>query len=162
MSRFRRVVSATFARPANTTQYAAADLVANSATAGSVVPLSFDPAARFPGGNGAVKAVRIAKSGVVLTAAAFKLHLFTDAPAVTNGDNGALAPTNGLAKGYLGAVAVTIGTAVGDGAFGRASCDLMFDTTKPSSKLYGLLEVTDVYTPGSAESFTVELELERE
>ena len=37
--------SASFARPANTTQYASGDLVANSATAASVAALS------FPGGG---------------------------------------------------------------------------------------------------------------
>ena len=35
-------VTDSFTRPANTTQYTAADLVANNATAGSVVPLTFN------------------------------------------------------------------------------------------------------------------------
>lgn len=162
MSDFRRRVRATFVRPANTTQYAAGDLVANHATAGNVVPVEFSPSARYPGGAGAIKAVSIDKSAVSVVASAFKVHLFTQAPVVTNGDNGALAVTNGLAKGYLGSVAVTVGQAVGDGAHGRAACDIIFDTDKPNSKLYALIEVTDTYTPASGETFGVTLELTRD
>lgn len=162
MSEFRRRVRAFFARPANTTQYAANDLVANHATAGNVVALEFSPGARYPGGAGSIKAVSIDKSGVAVAAAAFKVHLFTQAPTVGNGDNGAFAVTNALAKGYLGAVAVTVGQALGDGAHGRAACDIVFDTDKPNSKLYGLVEVTDTYTPASGETFGVTLELSRD
>jgi hypothetical protein len=37
----RNIVSARFTRPSDTTAYASGDLVANSTTAGSVVPMSF-------------------------------------------------------------------------------------------------------------------------
>lgn len=162
MSDFRRRVRAFFARPANTTQYAANDLVANHATAGTVAPLEFAPGARYPGGAGTIKAVSIDKSAVAVTDAVFKVHLFTLAPTVTNGDNGAFAPADGVAKGYLGAVEVTVGQAIGDGAHGRATCDILFDTDKPNSKLFALIEATDTYTPASGETFGVTLELTRD
>ncbi|MCA1199143.1 hypothetical protein K9B35_14290 [Sphingomonas sp. R647] len=162
MSDFRRRVRAAFTRLANTTQYAAGDLVANHATAGSVVPLEISPGARFPGGAGTITAVSIDKSSVTLTDAEFKVHLFDQAPGVTNGDNGPFAITNGRAKGYIGSVAVVVGQALGDGSQGRASCDIIFDTTKPNSKLYALIEATDTYTPASAEEFGVTLELTRD
>jgi len=162
MSKFRRRVRASFARLANTTQYAANDLVANHATAGSVIPLEFAPGARFPGGAGSVKAVSIDKSGTAIVDATFKIHLFHKPPTVGGGDNAAFAVTNGLAQGYLGAVEVIVGQAIGDGAHGRASCDILFDTDRPASKLYGLIEVTDTYTPVSGETFGVTLELERD
>jgi hypothetical protein len=162
MSKFRRRVRASFARPANTTAYAANDLVANHATAGTVVPLEFGPGSRYPGGAGAVKGVSIDKSTVSVTDASFRVHLFTKAPTVTNGDNGVFAPADGLAKGYLGSVAVTVDQAVGDGAHGRAACDILFDTDKPASKLYALVEAEAAYTPASGETFGVTLELERD
>lgn len=162
MSDFRRRVRAFFIRPANVTQYAANDLVANHATAGNVVALEFSPGARYPGGAGSIKAVSIDKSGVAIVDAVFKVHLFTQAPTVTNGDNGVFAVPTALAKGYLGAVEVTVGQALGDGAHGRAVCDIVFDTDKPNSKLYGLIEATDTYTPASAETIGVTLELSRD
>ncbi|MFY9350392.1 MAG: hypothetical protein WBL20_00625 [Sphingobium sp.] len=163
MSYLLRVLAAAaaMARPANTTQYAVGDLVANNATAGSVAPIEFDKAARFPGAEGKITGVRLSKSNVSLTAAAFRVHLFTAAPSVGGGDNAAFAPTNGIAKGYIGSVDVTLDKALGDGAFGRASAALLFDLDKPNAKLYALIEARDTYTPASAETFLVTLELER-
>jgi hypothetical protein len=152
---------ATFTRPANTTQYASGDLVANNATAGSVV-VPHVAAARFPGGNGRVVGVQVTKSDVSVTSAAFRVHFFTAAPTVSAGDNAAFALTNGGAKGYIGHVDVTIDQALGDAAQGRAACDLQFDTAAPSADLYTLLEARGTYTPASAEAFTIELELERD
>lgn len=161
MSKNRATKSVTFARPANTTQYAANDLVANNATAGSVV-VPYVSAARFPGGNGAIKGVQLSKSTETLTAAGFRVHFFTAAPTVGNGDNGAFDLTNGQAKGYIGKVDVTMDQALGDAAFGRAACDLQFDTVAPSAEIYMLIEATGTYTPASAETFTIELEIERD
>ena len=56
-----------FTRPANTTQYAANDLVANSTTAGSVVPLSF-PTNQIRL-QGIIRRVRLYKSAASATAA---------------------------------------------------------------------------------------------
>lgn len=161
MSKFRATKSVSFTRPANTTAYTADDLVANHGTAGSVV-VPHVAAARFPGGNGAIKGVQVTKSDPTLTNAAFRVHFFTAAPTVTNGDNGAFAPTNGHAKGYLGHVDVTLDEAIGDAGMGRAAADLQFDTVAPNADLYMLLEAKGAYTPASAEVFTIELELERD
>lgn len=157
---FRRIVkSLAFTRPANTTQYAVGDLLANNVTAGSVVPIALD-AARYPGGNGVITAVSLTKSGAVLTDAAFRVHLFTQAPIVSNGDNGVFAVTNGIAKGYLGSVDVTMIAALGDGARGRTEAKILFDTEKPAKGIFALIELLDTYTPVSAESFTLALELD--
>ena len=153
--------SVSFTRPANTTQYAANDLLANHATAGNVVP-PYVAAARFPGGNGSITGVRLEKSSTVLTDAAFRVHFFTASPTVGNGDNGAFAVIDGQAKGYIGHVDVTMDQALGDGAQGRASCAIQFDTVAPSASIYMLVENLDTYTPASAEIFTIKLELERD
>jgi hypothetical protein len=161
MSRkYRNLLStAAMARVADTTQYASGDIVANSATAGSVVPIELK-APLFAGGEGRINAVRLTKSSSSVTAAAFRVHFFRAAPTVTSGDNAALAISNGVAKGYLGSVDVTIGQALGDGAFGRADATIIFETVKPETKIYALIEARGAYTPASAESFKIELELE--
>ena len=156
-----RNLLASFTRPANTTQYAAGDLVANHATAGNVVALSFVNAAPFPGGELIITGVQIMKSGVAVANAAFRVHLFAAAPTVTNGDNGALAITNGRAKGYIGRVDVTVAQALGDGAHGRAAAAIQFDAAKGFKNLYALVEALDTYTPASAEIFDIVLEVQR-
>jgi hypothetical protein len=93
--------SASFTRPANTTAYADGDLVANSATAASVVPLTFTTSRVV--GQGTIARVRLYKSNPSATNANFTLHLFTSDPGVpTNGDNGALGIAS--AAGHIGSV----------------------------------------------------------
>ena len=88
-----------FVRPANTTQYAADDLVANSATAVDVRPLVFDVGIK----SGYLDAARFYKSNATVTSASFEVHLFSAVPVVTNGDNGAWAIDT--AENYLGVIA---------------------------------------------------------
>lgn len=158
----RATKSASFTRPANTTAYSANDLVANNVTAGSVAALAVDAAARFPGGNGTIRAVQLEKSTESVTNAQFRVHLFTAAPTSLAGDNAAYDISNGMAKGYLGYVDVTMNQQLGDGAFGRADCDIDFDTVAPANDIYGLVEALAAYTPASAEIFTLKLELDRD
>lgn len=161
MSRqLRLVTAAILTRLANTTAYAQGDLLANHATAGNVVPIEAN-APRYPGGEGLIKAVRLTKTGSDLTNAQFRVHFFKAAPTVSAGDNGVFGVTNGVARGYMGSVDVTLSQALGDGAFGRAAADLLFDCDKPSQKIYALIEVRGAYTPVSGEVFTLSLETER-
>ena len=153
--------SANFTRPANTTAYTAADLVANNTTAGSVTPLSFT-VARYALGGGRITRAFLTKSTVTTTAATFRLHLFTASPTVTNGDNGAFA-TNGLSFGVLGSLDIASMRAYGDGAFGEvfaSSPGIAFKLTS-GSVLYGLTEALGAYTPGNAEVFTWKLDVEQ-
>ncbi len=77
-----------FTRPADTSSYTSGDLVANSTTAASVVPLSWS--IQGTGGSGIIRAVRFFKSSTTATAASFRVHLFVAAPPTpANGDNGA-------------------------------------------------------------------------
>jgi hypothetical protein len=150
----------TFTRPADTTAYASGDLVANNVTAGSVVPLSFAAGPAGFGANGAVKRVRLRKSGTGVTGASFRLHLYTASPTVANGDNGVWS-TSGSAT-YLGFIDVTVDKAMTDGAVGvgalAAGNEMNFSTgTTPT--LYGLLEARGAYTPASAEVFNATLDL---
>lgn len=153
-------VTATFTRPDNTTAYASGDLVANSVTEGSVVPLAFTPSHKID--SMFVRRARVVKSGVSVTNASFRLHLFKSIPTtITNGDNGAFSVSN--AAGYLGALDVTLGNVFTDGAHGSAlpMSGNEISLAQGNGTIYGLLEARAAYTPLSGEVFTVTLEAHR-
>lgn len=148
--------SSTFTRPADTTAYTANDLVANSTTAGSVVPMA------FPVPNGSkLRLIRasISFNSATVTNAKFKLHLYSSSPTCTNGDNGAWLTTN---SGYLDNIAIDCtGNTFSDAAIGYGiyvNTALNVPMLIPStSTIYGLLQATAAYTPISGEVFTVSL-----
>lgn len=155
--------SANFTRPADTTAYASGDLVANSTTAGSVVPLSWT-AARIAAGNFLVRRARLKKSTASLTNASFRLHLYAADPSaasgIANGDNGAWSTKH---ASYLGSIAIVVDKAFSDpaaGAQGAPDSGADIQVALGSGQtIYGLLEARGAYTPGNAEVFTVELEI---
>lgn len=154
-----------FARPANTTQYAANDIVANSATAADVIPLVFNVGIK----SGYLDAARFYKSGATVTAASFEVHLFSAVPVVANGDNGAW--TIDTAKDYLGVIACDLSSSSHVGTVGAwqtfaflrgtQHSVLVFDLDRNASedyKIYGLIKVKGTYTPESGETFNIWLE----
>lgn len=158
-------IQASFTRPADTTAYAAGDLVANSTTAGSVIPLSFANAVRMAGDCVRIERVRIEKSGTSLTNASFRLHLFESSPTPTVGDNGVFNNAGALASNnilnHAGTFPVTMVWSASDGAMGiGVPTTGSGATASPTSgtSLFGLLEVTEAYTPVSGEVFYVVLE----
>lgn len=150
--------SASFTRPGDTTAYTANDLIANSTTAGSVVPLTFSLGNSFPGSSYRLTRIRMTKSGTTPPATAtMRLHLYQALPVCANGDNGAFS-TNQAAN-WLGVIDVTSMIAFTDGCTGTGSATAgseMF--IKGPAALYGLIQVLAAYTPASAEIFTVTLE----
>ena len=162
-------VSANFTRPADTTAYTSGDLVANSVTAASVVPLSWT-VSRTVLGLVRVRRALLHKNQNSITNAGFQLHLFNASPTIaTAGDNSVFA-TN--VSGYdksMGFIEFTSIARYADGAVSQGQC--VDDTnTKAAAMIvapaagrlvYGLLLATGAYTPASAEVFTVDLELER-
>lgn len=160
---------ASFTRPADTTAYASGDLVANSVTAGSVVPLSFKDGGSAALAQFRIVRARLSKSTTTTSNASFRLHLYQAtvagvAPIVANGDNGAWSSTGaatGASCDWLGNIDITSMLAGTDGAFGTGSLPAGSEMYLRSSNLatiYGLLEVRAAYTPGSAEVFSVTLE----
>jgi len=154
--------SATFTRPADTTAYTSGDLVANSTTAGSVVPLSWS-VAQISGGTFTVRRARVKKTGTGVTNAAFRVHLYLTDPSLTtgiaNGDNGAWATKH--FDQWIGSLDVAVDKAFTDGAAGVGIPTTGTDINSvlaTGQTLYGLLEARGAYTPASAEVFTVELE----
>jgi hypothetical protein len=154
----RDVSPISFTRPADATAYASGDIVANSVTAGSVVPLNFPNVSNGIGRAVQIRRVRIGKSTTGVTGASFRLHLFNVLPTVSSGDNAAISIATGMAK-YLGQVDVTVGQAFGDGAAGQATTEINCHPVGGASNLYGLLEARGAYTPGISEVFTVALEV---
>lgn len=148
-------ISATFTRPNDTTPYASGDLVANSTTAGSVVPMSLTLA------NPAqvqtiIKRVRLMKSGTTATNGAFRVHFYGASPTVANGDNGAWSSSK--AANYFGSIDVTV-IAFTDGCTGTgaatAGAEMQINMTAGGSVIYCLLEARGAYTPAAQEVFTL-------
>lgn len=148
----------TFTRPADTTAYTANDLVANSTTAGSVVPMTFN----IPGGrNARIYRAYIKFNSSTNTNAKFNLHLYTATPTPTNGDNGVWLTTE---SGWVGSIAIDCTTAAfsdngkGNGAYVSNSVFVpLYIQGTFNQQIYGLLQATAAYTPTSAEVFTVGL-----
>lgn len=153
-----RTPQTSFTRPADTTAYTSADLVANSVTAGSVVPLSFTIDPGGGGGNYFIRRARLKKSGTGVTNASFRLHLYLSSPTAANGDNAAWSTTE---SAYIGSFDITIDKAFTDGAKGVGAplvgSEVHFNIP-PSGIVYGLVEARGAYTPTSAEVFTATLE----
>lgn len=154
-TQFKRI-SGSFTRPADTTAYAVGDLVANSVTAGSVVPVTL--AATFSsGGNFRMDRVRLQKSNVILTNAQFRVHFYTTSVITfANGDNGAWS-TNQSAN-YIGSFDITMDKAFTDGASGLVICGLNSVSLDTGFGVSAVIEARAAYTPASAEIFTVTLE----
>jgi|SRR5882672_948346 len=158
-------VSFTFARPTDTTAYAAGDLVANSTTIGQVVmPLWTLSSIGFA--NGFVRNARLRKSNTTVTNAQFSLALFNAAipliPAVA--DNAAMTLSNDV-TGFLGSIAfdLTTGAITGSNGVVKAATTqpaLVFNAASgQAAGLQGVLTATAAYTPASAENFEVILDL---
>jgi hypothetical protein len=153
-----------FTRPNDTTPYTAADLVANSTTAGSVVPMQFPVGEYMPERGGRVKSAIMAKSGDTVTAASFTLHLFSSEPTVDAGDNAAFAPSS--VDNWIGSIALDISsgalvvTGLGARELIAASPEVVFHNSV--GVLFGLLVAAGAYTPAANEVFTVTLNIERE
>lgn len=167
-----RAPSASFTRPSDTTQYASGDLVANSTSAGSVLAMQFNIGA--PTNDATVKffivAARLHATKATITAASFRLHLYTATPTFTSsGDNGvygtvvATGNANWIASFdfVLEALHADGAAGVGTPTSGVITPQILTGRTPGSdSYLYGLLEARDTYTPSSAEVFTVRLLVE--
>lgn len=151
------VSAPTFTRPADITAYADGDLVANSTTAGSVIPLAFViPWKR----SCIVRGFTLQKSdGTNVANADFVLHLFRSSPIVANGDNGALS-TNVADK--IGSIDGGLMVAYTDDGYATTFGGNFYVDAGPNRTIYGLLEADGAYTPVSAETFTATLIVEQE
>jgi hypothetical protein len=151
--------SASFTRPNDTTAYASGDLVANSVTAGSVLPMQFPLGGNAIPGSTRITRARLRKSATTATNASFRVHLYGASPTAANGDNGAWSTDQ--ASSYLGAIDVAAMKAFTDGCadVGAAAAGSELLIRLPAgATLYALLEARAAYTPAANEAFTLTLE----
>lgn len=157
--RFREV-SDTFTRPNDANVYASGDLIANSTTAASVVPLAWVNPFAVAFDIEYVK-IRRAVAGVSATNALFRLHLFSVIPTIaTTGDNAVVATVVTDAAGYIGSFENSFSA----GFAGSSSCLMVpseglvkTDLIAGGASIYGLFEARATYTPTASEVWTVYL-----
>lgn len=146
--------SASFTRPNNTTAYADHDLVANDATAGSVVV----PSVNFGGVGGYLRRARLLTSNPTITNGSFLLWLLSATSTVANGDNGALGGV--AAAKVLDHRAITLSGAIASvGGFGQVA--IPAGEVWLTGEVFLLLQAKAAYTPAAQEVFTIDLEIER-
>ena len=156
-------VSDTLTRPNDATQYGDTDLVANSTSAGSVVPLKF----KIGTGGFSIKRITLSKSDSDVTSAEFTLHFYdTDtAPVSSVGDNAAWTKVASAIDGYMGEVDVIAMTAGSDDDSvqtypGDTGYAVEFHGYSSNGTIYAWVVNDSTYTPLAVEVFTLELIVE--
>jgi hypothetical protein len=148
--------SASFTRPADTTAYAAQDVVSNSTS--SPVVLTFADCGRVNGGSGVILSARHMKQGATATPN-YRLHLYRVAPTAIN-DNaqfGLLFANQDRRIGFIDFVHQTGGTGSDCSSALTPFVNLPFVCDAASDSLFGILTTTSGYTPVSAEQHFIEL-----
>ena len=155
-------VAATFARPADTSAYAALDTVSTSTSAPVVI--TFSNMARINAGSGYITKARIMTDQKTNTAR-FRLHLFHTAPTLTN-DNAAFPllwadRANRVGKIDFGAMTSEDATNSTCAESLNESVRLSFTCEAANTALYGILETLDAFTPASGQNFYISLTAEQ-
>lgn len=136
------IVGASFTTTATTTALSDLQLLANSSTNTSVVPLTFTNVCRVNAGTGMVRRARIKISDTGLAGRVLLLNLYQNSPTVTNGDHATFLSSE---SNYIGQIPVTLGQHFNDpiekgiGAPVTGS-EINFDCASGSRNLYGLIE----------------------
>ena len=151
------VVTAEFTRPANTTQYAANDVVGPHTTA---AVMTFTNIALASNGNGYITNARLMKSQTNTTDALFRLWLFnTSVTPISDNSPFTLLFTNRTnCLGYIDFVCITEGSGSDSASAIVDNINLKFACTGGVRNIYGVLEAKQAYAPASnSEQFFVEL-----
>ena len=174
-------------RPGDTTTYAAGDVITDTTTAASVVPLRF-PACKRDNGSGVITGGRIIKSSDTTALSAMRLWIFSATPFAAGSfiaDNAALVLTYASMARFVGIIDFTTwvdagSMAVCEGVASRSvlpfSKQYVGDTNSPGSAeslgvkglpaipasrlLYGILEARAAYVPTNAETFRIWLDVQ--
>lgn len=147
--------TAFFICPAGTPTYVIGQLVANSATAGSVVYPPFT-ISRVTGKGGMLRRVRLRKTGTSIVSASFRVHLYRSQPTFSNGDNAAWLTDQ--SANYVGSLDVTCDRVFTDGASGNGVPNIGSEINFTSDVYYWALEARAAYQRAASEQFTIEFE----
>lgn len=157
------IVDASFSRPANTTAYAAGDAVSDDAS--SPTTLEFANVGRINGGTGLIVGAKLIDSANQSTLPNFELWVFDTEPTAME-DNAAFDPTDAEAADVVGIVQFStnfIGDetsgAGGNVVFQSDQLNFPFECGAASTSLWGQLVARNAYTPVSAETFTIRLDV---
>ena len=153
-------VSDSFIRPNDATQYGAADVVANSATAGSVIPLTFHLGDR----GSHITQVRLDKTDTDLTGAIFSVYLFGSSPTTVDGDNEAFTTASFTLSDFIDIAVIGQLVSASDNDYGVLNIgDATFLEGIYTAKetIYGIVVTGGTYTPLALETFTVALTAEK-
>lgn len=160
----KRRVQATFTRAANTTAYAARDVVNGS---GSTTPINLADVVDLKGGSGKIVDVQLVCDEPTVTNGTFNIHFFNASHTIA-ADNAAFASLQANADEYQGFCPVTL-AAAGEGAVGRNSGKVVsaegtlpipFVCASDDTDLYVVIEATAAYTPKSAGVFRLTVVIE--
>jgi hypothetical protein len=152
--------SATFTRPADTTQYSAGDSVADNATTPTAATFVLPSMASVNGMGGVIHSVVLHKSDQDQTGADFDIYFFNAQPAAAGyEDNAAIAITDTEWKSCVGFVSFVASTdarsvATGD-IYNKTNLDIAYSCAAGSTSLYFVVVARGTYTPGNAEVFTL-------
>lgn len=155
------VVSATFARPANTTAYVAGDVICDSTSAPTV--LTFSSCARTVAGLGTVTKAYLRSDGA--NSGDITLYLFNTAPVIDN-DNSAWTPTWAEINGakLVSTISFEAANAKADAgttvwSIKSAEVTEQFACASGDTNLYGILVADGALTPASGQNFEVVLNI---
>lgn len=151
-----------FARPANTTAYAAGQVVADSTSAATLRKFTVT---KEGGGFATIEAAVLVVGANQATKPDVQLWLFDTAPAVQN-DAAAFAPSLAEMKALIGVISFPVGSFVvanaAAGASGNVMCNpqgllIPVNTVKSDAAVYGVMVVRNAYTPTSGEVWQTRL-----
>lgn len=151
--------------PSGTPTYASGDLVANSATAGSVVPITLSDIVRAEGAGFRCDCVRLRKSGTSITNASFRVLIFDRSPTVSAGDDAAFLSGSTYAVSDIAHLLATYdvtmdraGTAGATGPAATSSAGVRTLVPASGTSLFALIMALGSYTRVASETFTVTVE----
>lgn len=158
-----RIVTQSFTRPADTTVYAAGDIVGPAVAA----IMQLGGLVQSPKGPpfGILQSLTIISSQNGAPKPDLQLWLF-DAVIAAVADNAPFAPTDAELKGLLQVIALPVGAWLtgnsGVAGAGNACCNvqglqLPLRCDSPTNNVYGVLVIQNAYTPIASEEFTLRL-----
>lgn len=164
----RKRITAVFTRPADTTQYAAGDVVGPVTTPAA---MSFPKAARGQAGSGKIMELLLAFDLETITTATFRLHFF-NAVLTPAADNAAFAGVATNPASYLGYIDPPILVTQAGGTLGQIRHTVNSTTTsglpfhyqcaEGGSGLWVVITALGAYTPKSGGIVRLSLVVERD
>jgi len=134
-------------RAANTTAYAAGDIINGS---GLTVPIPLS-VARQANGRGEITQVLLETDLATITNGDIRVHFFRESHTLA-ADNAAFASLHANRANYLGFVTLPTLIAMGGGAAAKDDdLRIPFQASSSSEKIYAVLEALGAYTPASGQ-----------